>query len=404
MANVEKKIWIITELYYPTLNSTGYYMTEIAEYLAKNNQDVNVLCSNLTYNTNLVTTIKSEVRNKVRINRILLKQIDKNNFIFRILRLTNASIKLFIKSLLLISRKDRVLIVTNPAFLILLMPILKLIKGIKYDLLVHDIFPENLVAIKKMKSSSLIYKLIKFLFDFSYSKAENCIVIGRDMEKIVKEKIGDKSNITLIPNWAEVDKIFPVNKNDTNMINLLNLQGKFIFQFAGNLGHAQGLKNILDAISLIKNEDLHFLFIGSGAMESEIKLAAKNSLLKNISLIGFQDRSNQNDFLNACDVALITLSDGMLGLGVPSKAYNIMAAGKPILIIADNASEISMCVKEYNLGWIVEPNNPKLLSDTFEMIYKDFSSGKVNIENSRIVAEKYFAKDIILSQYDHFIK
>ena len=139
-------------------------------------------------------------------------------------------------------------------------------------------------------------------------------------------------------------------------------------------------------------------------MESEIKLAAKNSLLKNISLIGFQDRSNQNDFLNACDVALITLSDGMLGLGVPSKAYNIMAAGKPILIIADNASEISMCVKEYNLGWIVEPNNPKLLSDTFEMIYKDFSSGKVNIENSRIVAEKYFAKDIILSQYDHFIK
>ena len=404
MANVEKKIWIITELYYPTLNSTGYYMTEIAEYLAKNNQDVNVLCSNLTYNTNLVTTIKSEVRNKVRINRVLLKQIDKNNFIFRILRLTNASIKLFIKSLLLISRKDRVLIVTNPAFLILLMQMLKLIKGIKYDLLVHDIFPENLVAIKKMKSSSLIYKLIKFLFDFSYSKAENCIVIGRDMEKIVKEKIGDKSNITLIPNWAEVDKIFPVNKNDTNMINLLNLQGKFIFQFAGNLGHAQGLKNILDAISLIKNEDLHFLFIGSGAMESEIKLAAKNSLLENISLIGFQDRSNQNDFLNACDVALITLSDGMLGLGVPSKAYNIMAAGKPILIIADNASEISMCVKEYNLGWIVEPNNPKLLSDTFEMIYKDFSSGKVNIENSRVVAEKYFAKDIILSQYDHFIK
>lgn len=220
----------------------------------------------------------------------------------------------------------------------------------------------------------------------------------------MKEKIGDKSNITLIPNWAEVDKIFPVNKNDTNMINLLNLQGKFIFQFAGNLGHAQGLNNILDAISLIKNEHLHFLFIGSGAMESEIKLAAKNSLLKNISLIGFQDRSNQNDFLNACDVALITLSDGMLGLGVPSKAYNIMAAGKPILIIADNASEISMCVKEYNLGWIVEPNNPKLLSDTFEMIYKDFSSGKVNIENSRIVAEKYFAKDIILSQYDHFIK
>lgn len=404
MANIEKKIWIITELYYPTLNSTGYYMTEIAEYLAKNNQDVNVLCSNLIYNTNLVTTIKNEIRNKVKINRILLKQIDKNNFIFRILRLTNASIKLFIKSLLLISRKDRVLIVTNPAFLIILMPILKLIKGIKYDLLVHDIFPENLVAIKKMKSSSMFYKIIKFLFDFSYSKADNCIVIGRDMEKIVRGKIGDKSNITLIPNWAEVDKIYPMNKNDTNMINLLNLHGKFIFQFAGNLGHAQGLKNILHAISLTKNKNLHFLFIGSGAMESEIKLAATNSHLKNISLVGFQDRNNQNDFLNACDVALITLGEGMLGLGVPSKAYNIMAVGKPILIIADKDSEISLCVKEYDLGWTVEPNNPELLSDTFEMIYKDFSSGKANVENSRVVAEKYFAKEVILRQYNHLIE
>ena len=47
MVNTEKRIWIITELYYPTLNSTGYYMTEIAEYLAQKYNDVNVLCTNL---------------------------------------------------------------------------------------------------------------------------------------------------------------------------------------------------------------------------------------------------------------------------------------------------------------------------------------------------------------------
>ena len=30
-----KKIWIISEFYYPIVTSTGYYMTEIAEHLAK---------------------------------------------------------------------------------------------------------------------------------------------------------------------------------------------------------------------------------------------------------------------------------------------------------------------------------------------------------------------------------
>jgi len=31
-----KRIWIASEYYYPIVTSTGYYMTEIAEYLAKN--------------------------------------------------------------------------------------------------------------------------------------------------------------------------------------------------------------------------------------------------------------------------------------------------------------------------------------------------------------------------------
>lgn len=52
----------------------------------------------------------------------------------------------------------------------------------------------------------------------------------------------------------------------------------------------------------------------------------------------FQDRSQQNDFLNACDIGIVTLNDGMYGLGVPSKSYNIWAAGKPILYIGDDNS------------------------------------------------------------------
>lgn len=395
------KVWIISELYYPTLNSTGYYMTEIAEHLAKKGLPVGVITTNLTYNEKSnPSKIKTESKNNVSIYRALLKQIDKNNFYSRTIRLLSSSFKLFCKSLFLIKKGDNVLVVTNPAFLILLMPTIKLMKGITYDILVHDIFPENLAAIGAVNSKSVIYKFLKYLFDNSYSAANKCIVIGRDMEVVIKKKTKYKTKTTLITNWAENDTLFPRKKEETSIITTLKLENKFIFQFAGNLGHAQGLDNILDAIELVTNPNIHFLFIGSGAMENEIKQRERTVNLKNITLLGFQDRKNQNDFLNACDVGIVTLSEGMFGLGVPSKSYNIMAVNKPILIVADERSEISLCVKEHNIGWTVLPREPEKLALMFEEIYtKSICDSGFGLNNVRSIADTFFAKNVILDKY-----
>ena len=397
----EKKIWIISELYYPTLNSTGYYMTEIAEYLALKGHNVEVITTNLAYNEGSISYVRKEVNKNVSIHRVILKQIDKNNFISRLFRLLNSSSKLFYKSLKLISKGDEVLVVTNPAFMILLMPLIKKLKHINYRILVHDIFPENLAAIKKINSKSFTYKLLKNIFDKSYSQAINCISIGRDMSEVIKSKVGDRCEIKLIPNWSETDIVIPRNKNETKLLNELNITNKFIFQFAGNLGHAQGLDNILEAIDLVKNPNIHFLFIGSGAKENIIKEKAVASKLKNITHVDFMERSQQNNFLNACDVSIVTLNDRMFGLGVPSKCYNIMAVNKPILLVAEENSEVGLYIKEFNIGWIVEPNKPIMLAETFEHLFDMWTkNGDLGVSNSRIIAENYFSKKITLEKYN----
>lgn len=397
----EKKIWIVSEFYYPVVTSTGYYITEIAEFLATKKKNINVICTDSKYNENdNFNYVKKEYRNGVLIHRIKSEGLDKNNLIKRTVKLFFSSIKLFYKLFISVRKKDEILIVTNPAFLILLMPFLKFFKGVNYKILVHDIFPENLVAIGKINKNSFINKFLKLWFDFSYSQAEKCIAIGRDMEEILLKKNVKPTNLCLIPNWADTDEVQPISKNQTNLINKLNLKDKFIFQFAGNLGHAQGIENILASIQLLSNLKIHFLFIGAGAMENKIKEFINNNPLNNVTHLGFQKRSEQNDFLNACDVAIVTLSDGMFGLGVPSKSYNIMATGKPILIIADDNSEISLCVKENNIGWVVRPNDPVLLKKHFELIYNEYVNNKVlNISDSREIALNFFSKKIILNKY-----
>lgn len=398
--NSEKKTWIVSEYYYPTVASTGYYITEIAEYLATKNINIHVICTNSNYNdTNNQATKKYEIINNVHIHRVFTGNINKNIFILRGIRLLWASLRLFTKLISNVSKSDKILAVTNPAFLFLLLPIIKKVKNLEYTILVHDIFPENLAAIGKIRKNTFSYKILKILFDHAYSQAETCVAIGRDMIEVIKLKIDNKSKIVFIPNWAEVTDVFPIAKEKTRMITNLHLEGKFVFQFAGNLGHAQGLDNILEAIKLIDNNNLHFLFVGSGAKEETIRNFVKNNPLNNVTLAGFQNRDEQNDFLNACDIAIITLNEGMFGLGVPSKSYNIMAAGKPIIIVADENSEISLCVKDFKIGWVVEPNNPKLLKDIFCNASEDKDSIKEIKIRSRQIAENNFAKESILHKY-----
>lgn len=398
----EHKIYIVSEYYYPIVTSTGYYITEIAEFLATSRNNVHVICTNAKYNEkDNIKTPKEEIRNGVHIHRVLSGDIDKNNFFQRVIRLVHSSIGLFFTILFLVDKKDEVLIVTNPAFLILLMPVVKLFKGVKYKIIVHDIFPENLAAIGKVSETSLLYNLLKKAFDFAYARADKCIAIGRDMKEVLADKIGNTSNINVIPNWSDTEDVKPLDKEETLTIKKLELEDKFIFQFAGNLGHAQGLDNIIESIRLVNNKNLHFLFIGSGAMELNIDNFIKTNLHDNVTHIGFQNRSDQEDFLNACDIAIVTLNDGMYGLGVPSKSYNIMATGKPILVVGHEKSEISLCVTEHNLGWVVEPNNPLKLSEAFQDIYREhLNSNFKNKANSREIALKHFSKDIILEKYN----
>ena len=85
-------------------------------------------------------------------------------------------------------------------------------------------------------------------------------------------------------------------------------------------------------------------------------------ILKNVSIVGQRPRSDQINFLNACDISIISLLPGITGAAVPSRLYNIMAAGKPVVSVTGAESEVSRIVREENIGWVVPPDKPEHLS------------------------------------------
>lgn len=399
------RIWLISEFYYPVVVSTGYYVTEIAEHLAKQGKEVGVICTNNTYyDTDIVSTAAHEVYNGVDIYRVIDSKVEKNHLVKRAMGLFKSSISLYNLAKKLIKKGDEVIILTNPAFMMLFMPKVRRITGCRYHILVHDIFPENLVSIGKFSKQSFIFKGLKRIFDKAYSAADSCISIGCDMTEVIKSKTNSSKPIVQITNWADINDVCLMNKKDTKLYNEYKdeLQDKTIFMFAGNLGKAQGLDNLLEAISLTSDSSAKFLFVGAGAKSEEIK---KFSLTNDkVIFAGFRNRSEQNDFLNTCDIGVVTLADGMFGLGVPSKSYNLMATGKPILYIGESNSEIASCIAKYDIGWVVEPNKPQALKDMVVEIVSHPENIAYKGDNALRIANEVFAKPVVLEQYNQFFE
>lgn len=391
---MSKKILIVSEYFYPSDNSTSYYITNIAQKLSEKNI-VKVIC-------NVEIGINNELNTKnLDIVRVKEVNLNKNNILSRTLKLMISSLRLSILVYRNIDTKTEIFSVTNPAFIIIFLAILKKLKNFNYTLLVYDVFPENLIAAKILKEKSFLYKILKKVYDWAYLKSDRLIVIGRDMDEVIKVKTNNKIPTILIENWCDFTKINPANKNNNTILSNLKIANKTIFLFAGNLGRVQGIENMLDAAELVDNNNLILLFIGDGAMKDTITQHIRKSTKKNVIYGGSFPMSEQNIFLNACDIAMVSLADSMYGLGVPSKSYFNMAASKPILFIGDKKSEIARVVSENNIGWVVENNNSFELANKFNEILEISSENLVTlgIRAREVVSAKY-SQEIILNKYD----
>lgn len=390
-------VWIISELFYPDEVSTAQILTDVAKKIAKD-EKVAVLAGPIGYEKSYHTN-NIELDDNIKIHRVSLPGFDKNNLIERVLKLLLLTIKMSFFILFNVKKGDRVIQVTNPIFLVLITSLIKRLKGFKLEILVHDVYPENLVPAGLVKKNSLKFKVISKFFNDSFKQADRLIVLGEDMKQLMSSKTNNKvKRIDIIPNWADED-IQPIANFDRSDYLNKDLRDKIVIGFAGNLGRVQGIVEFVTILKKSKNPNLILTIIGDGALKNEISDLILKEKITNVYLLGSRPRNEQLKFLNSCDIGLITLKKGMKGLGVPSKTYNLMASGKPILYIGDVDSEIDNYIKKYNCGWSFEWNEEELIVFLNKLTVDD----KVELVNKGLnsfnICKDLFLKDIVLNKF-----
>ena len=396
---------MVSELYYPEMTSTGYYLTKIAEGLT-DTFEVKVLCGQPNYSARGVVAPKEEIHNGVRIFRAFGTTFNKNVIVFKLINMVTLSLTIFFKSLFKFKKNEEVLVVTTPPTMPFIIACAAIFKKANYTLLIHDNYPEILIAAGKTSENSFLVRILNAANEWLYKRSKKIIVVGRDMKDLVEGKLekikGLKNDIPVevIQNWAELEQVEPLPRNTNALLDELNIQDKFVFLYAGNMGYPNDLESLVEcAGKLADDERFHFVFLGTGVKRKWLEQTIVEKNLKNVSLLDPRPRSGQKVFLNACDVGVVSLVGKMRGVSMPSRTYNILAAGKPILALTEENSELAKVISEDNVGWSVAPNNPERLLQTIYEIFDSKSELVTMNARARYSALKKYSLDKALLKY-----
>lgn len=372
MSNTTRRILVVSEYVHAAENSTGYFWSKIIQRLGSAAEHpVHVL----TPSRSVQERSKSPAAG-VQYHPFYTPPFQKNALASRLYGQLAQSVGFLRLLFRTAARGDVILSGTNPALLLMILPWVRMLKGVRWAVLVHDVYPDNLVPAGILRSNGVIFFVLSRYFGWVYRSADLMFVIGRDMQIVMAEKIGRHCNIHYVPNWVDDADVEPIEKGKSEVITALGWEGKIVFQFFGNLGRVQGIDNLLAAIKLVRHPRAAFLFIGDGVKTVDVKLAACSRVGPPVAYIGPIDQSKKAQGLAACDVAVVTLAKGMMGLGVPSKAYFSMAADRPLLAVMEPDAEVALAVREHKIGWVCPPNEPTRLARMIEQICDELPHAK----------------------------
>jgi glycosyltransferase involved in cell wall biosynthesis len=401
----DQRIWVVSELYYPELTSTGYFLTGIAEGLAEG-RNVSVLCGQPSYWARGERAPAHEVRNGVDVHRCWATTLDKNHLLFKLINLITISVSIFFAALFRVRRGDILICVTNPPLLPYFAAVACRLKKASFVLLIHDIYPDILTRLGIFELRSIFIRLFDRASLWLYESADRILVVGRDMQNLVVGKLRSRCDRVIIAtNWANTELISPEPRINNKLLNSLNLNACLVVQFWGNMGRPHCIEDLVDAAQLLKSDpEIHFLLIGWGT-KTPWAIAEKQARgLTNLTILNPFPREESCNVQNACDVAINTLSKGMAGISVPSRTYNALAAGKPMLAVCDDDSELAAVVREEDIGWVVPPGRPDLIASA--LIEAKANRGRLQSmgERAHKAVEAKYSRSHVIQVYRDLIE
>lgn len=284
-------------------------------------------------------------------------------------------------------KNDQVLYVSNPPFCTLL----PLVLGNKFSILIWDVYPDVLVNQKIVSDKNYMVKLWRGINRRVYDRADHVFAISEGMKKCLSQYVSPEQ-IKVVPLWPDERNIYKVEKNSNKFIKANGLDGKFIVMYSGNLGNTHRMEVLIDVAKQIDDKDIVFVLIGEGGKKEMIESRIEKEQVANVKLLPFQPYESLSYSLSAADIAVVTLDTASSQMSVPSKTFNLMILGIPLMCIASPDSELGNIVHQYNIGGIFNPEDIQKMTQ-FVIRLKKTKELWTLYSNNSLKASKQFTSE-----------
>jgi len=315
---------------------SGYMTIDLANAFAEEYDEVVLMAG-------IIVMMNSELNPKVKIRKI--KNYNRKSSITRAISWIIGTLQVFF-FLKTRYRKHELFFSSNPPTLIFNLLFLRR----PFSLIVWDLYPDALITGQFTKSDNTLVKLWSKINRKVLPKAGSIITLTKGMKKSLVNYVNEDL-VHIIPAWSS-GFILPGYKNKTNpFIEKYQLESKFVILYSGNLGKEHEVETLVNLAEKLRgNPEFIILIVGRGWKYEILEADIKRKALENCKLLPKQTVELFQASLAATSLGVVSLSQATASVSIPSKTYNLLAAGKPILCIGGENSDLADLLENTETG------------------------------------------------------
>ncbi len=377
-------ILLLNEYYPPDTSATAKNAAMVAETLAERHR-VTVVAGRPSYDPDEYypyALLRRDKRNGVTIERVGSTAYPRHRMRRRVSNYLTY-LALAIPRAVAI-RPDVVLAMTDPPIAGLAGAFVARLARRPFVYNIRDMYPEMALGGDIVRPSRWIERWEK-MHRAALKRATRVIVLGDDMRDRILAKGVPAERVVVVRDGTTFPASLPTREDP--VVREIRCGFPFVALHAGNLGFYGAWPTLLKAAEILRNENVGLVFIGDGASRQALEGEART--FSNVRFLPFRPISEVPHVMIAGDVHIVTVRRGLEGVVVPSKLYGILAAGRPVLAVADRESDAARIVVESGCGLTADPDNPAAVAAAIRLLRSDSSRLVEMGRRAREVAQKY---------------
>ncbi len=395
------RVLLITEYFWPDQAGTGRYLGELLRELGRQGAplEFEVLTSRRLYRSSEPRSLPvRETVEGIRVRRIGSLRRGQDRFARRLLADLVYSVRAALAAAT--TRADCLFVVTNPPLMPLLVAPLARWRGLPFVYLIHDLYPDVPVALSVWPRHSRFVRLLRRAQTRTLKSACTVVVLGRCMQAYLTRWYGVvDADVEVISHWPTL--VLEPSKRETDSPS----GGTFRVLYSGNLGRFQDFDTLLDAAERLGPDSrIEVRILGQGARQADLRREIDHRHLTNVTLEGFQDEEAFRQELRRTHLGVVTLEPQLEGIGVPSKTYNLLAAGVPLCAVMGSSSGVARIIDEHRCGIRVDHGESTALAAAIVELQRDEGAWRAMSDAARGYAGESAALPMLAARYRRVIE